>query len=256
VCEEAVCPNIGECWGRGTATFLIMGDTCTRNCAFCAVESGRPGPLNPHEALLVAETVRALELSHVVVTSVTRDDLPDGGASAFVEVIEEIHRQAPRCSVEVLIPDFRGEDEPLGRVVGARPEVLGHNLETVRRLCGHVRPQADYDRSLDVLRRVKEWDTNIITKSGIMVGLGEDWDEIPQVFRDLRRVRCDLLTIGQYLRPSGQQLPVSRYYDPTDFESLRKIALETGFRWVEAGPFVRSSYRAETALRSVVAEDR
>lgn len=250
VCEEAVCPNRGECWGQGTATFLIMGDSCTRKCAFCAVKSGRPEPLNPHEAMLVAETVRALGLTHAVITSVTRDDLPDGGAFAFEAVIREIHLQTPRCGVEVLIPDFKGEGEPLDRVIAARPEVLGHNLETVRRLYGEVRPQADYKRSLELLRRAKERNPNVLTKSGIMLGLGEEWDEILHVFQDLRKVRCDLLTIGQYLRPSRQQLPVKRYYDPADFETLRRIARDIGFRWVEAGPFVRSSYHAETALRS------
>lgn len=252
VCEEAVCPNRGECWGQGTATFLILGDRCTRNCAFCAVESGRPEPLNPREAVLVAETVRALGLTHVVITSVTRDDLPDGGASAFEAVIREIHLQTPGCGVEVLIPDFKGADEPLNRVIGARPEVLGHNLETVRRLYGEVRPQAGYERSLELLRRAREREPSLLTKSGIMVGLGEEWDEILDALQDLRRVKCDLLTIGQYLRPSRQQLPVTRYYDPEDFETLRRMALDIGFRWVEAGPLVRSSFHAETAFRNIL----
>jgi lipoyl synthase len=249
VCEEALCPNRGECWGNGTATFLILGDICTRKCGFCAVKTGIPQPLSVDEAPRVADTVKTLGLTHVVVTSVTRDDLPDGGATAFAEVIAEIHSQASACTVEVLIPDFQGDDQALGRVVRARPEVLGHNLETVRRLCPEVRPRADYDRSLEVLRRAKLWNPGTVTKSGIMVGLGEEWEEILQVMEDLRGVGCDLLTVGQYLRPTKTRLPVVRYYEPETFDTIREEARKAGFRWVEAGPFVRSSYRAERALQ-------
>lgn len=249
VCEEALCPNRGECWGNGTATFLILGERCTRNCAFCAVRSGLPEPLDRGEAARVAETVAALGLTHVVITSVTRDDLPDGGASAFAEVIRSVRSIAAACTVEVLIPDFQGDDAALARVLRARPDVLAHNLETVRRLHPRVRPQADYDRSLRLLLGARERDPDLVTKSGIMVGLGEEWEEILQVIQDLRAVGCDLLTVGQYLRPTRAQLPVTRYVAPETFEAVRRAALEAGFRWVEAGPFVRSSYRAETALR-------
>ncbi len=251
VCEEALCPNRGECWGSGTATFLIMGDTCTRNCGFCAVGHGEPGPLNPDEASDIAEAVKALNLTHVVITSVTRDDLRDGGASAFARVMERVHEVAPGCRVEVLVPDFRGEDTALARVLGARPDVLAHNLETVRRLYPRVRPQADYDQSLDLLRKTKEKAPKIITKSGIMVGLGEEWEEILEAMRDLRAVGCDFLTVGQYLRPTKMQLPVTRYIRPESFEAIGRAAREAGFLWVEAGPFVRSSYHAETAFRSL-----
>jgi lipoyl synthase len=249
VCEEALCPNMGECWGNGTATFLILGDVCTRSCGFCAVKTGIPQPLAVDESSRVADTVKALELTHVVVTSVTRDDLPDGGASAFAEVIAELHAQVSACTVEVLIPDFQGDDRALGQVVRARPDVLGHNLETVRRLCPEVRPWADYDRSLDLLRRAKMWNPALVTKSGIMVGLGEEWEEILQVLEDLRGVGCELLTVGQYLRPSRTRLPVVSYYEPETFDAVREEACKAGFRWVEAGPFVRSSYHAERALQ-------
>jgi len=249
VCEEALCPNRGECWGNGTATFLILGERCTRDCAFCAVRSGPPEPPDRNEAARVAETVAALGLTHVVITSVTRDDLPDGGASAFAEVIRSVRSVAAGCTVEVLVPDFQGDDASLAQVLRARPDVLAHNLETVRRLYPRVRPQADYDRSLTLLRGARECDPELLTKSGIMVGLGEEWEEILQVIQDLRTVGCDLLTVGQYLRPTRDQLPVTRYIPPETFEAIRRAALEAGFRWVEAGPFVRSSYRAETALR-------
>ncbi len=251
VCEEALCPNRGECWGSGTATFLIMGETCTRNCAFCAVRGGEPEPLKPDEASRLAETVKALNLSHVVITSVTRDDLPDGGASAFAQVIERVHSEAAGCSVEVLVPDFRGDEEALKQVVQARPEVLAHNLETVRRLYPRVRPRADYDRSLELLRKARAWVPDIITKSGIMVGLGEEWEEMLEAIHDLRAVGCDIFTVGQYLRPTRAQLPVVRYVEPEIFESVAHAAREAGFGWVEAGPFVRSSYHAEAAFRNL-----
>ncbi len=251
VCEEALCPNRGECWGSGTATFLIMGETCTRNCAFCAVRGGEPEPLKPDEASRLAETVKALNLSHVVITSVTRDDLPDGGASAFAQVIERVHSEAAGCSVEVLVPDFRGDEEALKQVVQARPEVLAHNLETVRRLYPRVRPRADYDRSLELLRKARAWVPDIITKSGIMVGLGEEWEEMLEAIHDLRAVGCDIFTVGQYLRPTRAQLPVVRYVEPEIFESVAQVAREAGFGWVEAGPFVRSSYHAEAAFRNL-----
>jgi lipoic acid synthetase len=228
-----------------------MGDTCTRNCRFCAVRSGEPEPLNPDEASHIAETVKALNLTHVVITSVTRDDLRDGGASAFARVIGRMHEFAPGCRVEVLVPDFRGDDEALGRVIGARPDVLAHNLETVRRLYPRVRPQADYDRSLDLLHKTRVKAPEIITKSGIMVGLGEEWEEILEAMSDLRAVGCDFLTVGQYLRPSKMQISVTRYIQPEVFEAIGRAAREAGFRWVEAGPFVRSSYHAETAFRSL-----
>lgn len=251
VCEEALCPNRGECWGKGTATFLILGEQCTRNCAFCAVRRGPPEPPDRGEAARVAETVAALGLTHVVITSVTRDDLQDGGASAFAEVVRSVRSRAPGCTVEVLVPDFQGDERALARVVEAHPDVLAHNVETVPRLYARVRPQASYQRSLMLLRRARERDTDLVTKSGFMVGLGEEWDEILQVIHDLRQVGCELLAVGQYLRPTRAQLPVTRYVAPETFEAIRRAALEAGFGWVEAGPFVRSSYRAETALRGL-----
>jgi lipoic acid synthetase len=251
VCEEALCPNRGECWGSGTATFLIMGEKCTRNCAFCAVQSGEPEPLDPDEASRAAETVKALNLTHVVITSVTRDDLPDGGATAFAQVIEKVRREVPGCTVEVLVPDFRGDEDALRQVLKGGPEVLAHNLETVKSLYARVRPKAVYERSLSLLKRAKYWAPEVVTKSGIMVGLGESWGEILDVIRDLRFAGCDILTVGQYLRPTRAQLPVARYIEPEVFEAIAHAAREAGFRWVEAGPFVRSSYHAETAFRNL-----
>jgi lipoic acid synthetase len=244
VCEEAQCPNLGECWGSGTATFLILGDVCTRDCRFCNVKSGRPEPPDPDEPARVAEAVAAMELRHAVITSVTRDDLADGGASLFADVIRAIHDQAPGCSVEVLIPDFRGDPEALETVMAARPEILNHNVETVPRLYPTVRPQADFDRSLEVLRRARQLAPAGVTKSGIMVGLGENREEIQSVLESLRAVGCDVLTVGQYLSPSRRHLPVQRYYTPEEFLEIRDAALALGFRCVESAPLVRSSYHA------------
>lgn len=248
VCEEAGCPNIGECWGRGTATFLLMGDICTRSCGFCKIKTGRPAPLDPDEPRRVAETVRTMGLRHAVLTSVNRDDQPDGGAWVFAETIRWIRKLVPGCTIEVLIPDFRGDWEALRTVMEARPEILNHNVETVPRLYRTVRPQAKYPRSLELLRRAKEMAPDGLTKSGIMVGLGEEWDELLQVMDDLRANGVDILTIGQYLQPSRFHLPIARYYTPAEFEELRQEAIARGFRWVESGPLVRSSYHAEQAV--------
>lgn len=244
VCEEARCPNRGECWEQGTATLMLLGDICTRACGFCAVATGRPRGLDTEEPERVARAVRELGLQHAVLTSVTRDDLPDGGSRVYSESIRRIRELCPRCTVEVLVPDFLGNWEALVTVMAARPEVLNHNVETVPRLYGRVRPKAVYERSLGLLGRAKELDPEALTKSGLMVGLGETPDELRDVFRDLRRVGVDLLTIGQYLRPSSWHLPVVRYYSPDEFAALREEALTLGFRHVEAGPLVRSSYHA------------
>ncbi|NOZ29577.1 MAG: lipoyl synthase [Chloroflexi bacterium] len=247
VCEEAGCPNIGECWGRGTATFLLMGDTCTRSCGFCKIKTGRPAPLDPDEPRRVAETIQTMGLRHAVLTSVNRDELPDGGAWVFAETIRWIRRLVPGCTIEVLIPDFRGNWDALKTVMDARPEILNHNVETVPRLYRTVRPQAKYPRSLELLRRAKEMVPDGLTKSGIMVGLGEEWEELLQVMDDLRAQDVDILTVGQYLQPSRFHLPIARYYTPAEFEELRQEAIARGFRWVESGPLVRSSYHAEQA---------
>lgn len=252
VCEEAMCPNLAECWARGHATFLILGETCTRNCRFCGVASGRPGPPDPDEACRVAEAAVQMDLQHVIVTSVTRDDLPDGGAGMFASVIEEIRRQNPACTIEVLIPDFEGKKSALSLVVKAGPHILGHNLETVPRLYPLVRPQAGYQRSLTVIRNAKEAENNLLTKSGFMVGLGESEDDLHQVMADLRETGCDILTIGQYLRPTPEHLPVVRYYTPGEFLTLKKAGLDMGFRWVESGPLVRSSYGAEAQAKALL----
>ena len=245
VCEEAMCPNLGECWGRGTATFLLMGDTCTRSCGFCKIKTGRPAPLDPDEPRRVGESVRAMDLSHAVLTSVNRDELPDGGAWVFAESLHWIHQLVPGCTVEVLIPDFKGDEAALRTVMDAQPEILNHNTETVPRLYRTVRPQAKYERSLLVLKRAKEMDPEALTKTGIMVGLGERWDEILAVMDDLRAHDVDIMTIGQYLQPSRFHLPIERYYTPDEFELLKEEGLERGFRWVESGPLVRSSYHAD-----------
>ena len=248
VCEEARCPNIGECWDQGTATVMILGDTCTRACGFCAVKTGRPVGLDTDEPRRVAESLASLDLDHVVVTSVARDDLADGGASIFAETIRELRRLAPGTGVEVLIPDFDGREEPLLAVMEAAPDILDHNIETVERLQRPVRKRARYDRSLEVIRRAKEMAQRlgnpVHTKSSIMVGLGETREELLQTFRDLRAVDCDVLTIGQYLRPTGEHLPLERYYTPDEFAEMRAEALALGFRHVESGPLVRSSYHA------------
>jgi lipoic acid synthetase len=244
VCEEAACPNIGECFGAGTATFLILGDVCTRACRFCAITSGRPGSVDAEEPRHVAETVATLGLRHAVVTSVTRDDVPDGGASVFAATIREIRRLSPGTAVEVLIPDLRGDWQALSLIIEAAPDILNHNLETVSRLYRTVRPQAIYARSLDLLQQTKAQRPDMLTKSGLMLGLGEEPSEVGQAMSDLREAGCDILTLGQYLQPSRKHLPVARFYAPEEFEELAKEGHALGFRHVEAGPLVRSSYRA------------
>lgn len=245
VCEEAMCPNIGECWNRGTATFLLMGDTCTRSCGFCHIKTGRPQALDEDEPRRVAESVVAMNLSHCVLTSVNRDELPNGGAHIFANTIREIRWRLPHCTVEVLIPDFKGNLVALKEVMDARPEILNHNTETVPRLYRTVRPQANYQQSLKVLSNAKLLDPGAITKSGIMVGLGETKEEVLAVMRDLREHQLDILTIGQYLRPSPLHLPVYRYVHPSEFQEFHDMGMKMGFRWVESGPLVRSSYHAE-----------
>jgi lipoyl synthase len=242
VCESASCPNIGECWNQKTATFMILGDVCTRSCGFCDVKTGRPLGLDREEPIRVAEAVRALGLKHAVITSVNRDELPDGGAAIWAETIRQVRALNPGCTVEALIPDFEGLEESLLTVLKAKPDILAHNTETVPRLYRTVRPQAKYPRSLALLQRAKQ--QGFVTKSGLMVGLGEEWEELRQVIQDLCAVHCDILTIGQYLQPSRQHLPVLRIYTPEEFQQLRQEGLSFGFRHVEAGPLVRSSYHA------------
>jgi lipoic acid synthetase len=244
VCESAHCPNIGECWHHKTATFMMLGNLCTRRCGFCAVPKGRPEPIDFDEPRRVAEAVAALGLEYAVITSVNRDDDLLGGARAFALVIEEISLQAPGCRVEVLIPDFQGTREAIQIVVEARPEVLNHNTETVPRLYRAVRSGARYERTLELLRYAKELRPAGVTKSGVMVGLGEETSELLEVFRDLAAIHCDILTIGQYLRPSHDHLPMARLYTPREFAELKTEALKMGFRHVESGPLVRSSYHA------------
>ena len=250
VCEEARCPNLGECWGAGTATFLLMGDTCTRSCGFCDIQTGRPSPLDWLEPERVARAVQAMDLRHAVITSVNRDDDNLGGARIFASTIAEIRRTAPRCRVEVLIPDFQGDDESLRVVLGACPDVLNHNTETVPRLYRAVRSGARYERSLRLLENVKKFAPGMASKSGVMVGLGETMDELLEVFRHLAARRVDILTVGQYLRPSKDHLPIARYYTPEEFRLLKQEALGMGFRHVESGPLVRSSYHAHEQAES------
>jgi len=244
VCEEARCPNLGECFSSGTATLLILGRICTRDCGFCGVEHGAPDPLNEQEPEEVAQAVQKMGLHYVVVTSVTRDDLPDGGASFFAKTIQAIRRVDPTIKIEVLVPDFKGNHSSLEIVLRGGPDVLNHNVETVARLYPEVRPQANYRRSLDLLRKSKEIDPQTLTKSGFMVGLGETQEEVLELLRDLRETECDFLTIGQYLQPSLNQLPVVRYIPPEEFEEYKRIGEEVGFRAVASGPFVRSSFHA------------
>jgi lipoic acid synthetase len=251
VCEEARCPNIAECWQHRTATFLILGDTCTRNCRFCNVKTGRPGPLDPHEPQRVAQAVQAMGLKHAVITSVDRDDLDDGGASVFAAVICAIRQGQPSCSVEVLIPDFRGRVAPLQVVMDERPDILNHNVETVPSLFRAIQPQCRYEWSLDVLRNAKALWAQAVTKSGLMVGLGETVEEVLAVMRDLRQVGVDILTVGQYLQPTRHHAPIARYYAPEEFETLREQGQDMGFRWVESGPLVRSSYHAGEQVESL-----
>jgi lipoic acid synthetase len=242
VCESASCPNIGECWNQKTATFMILGDICTRSCGFCDVKTGRPLGLDREEPVRVAEAVRLLGLKHAVITSVNRDELADGGAEVWAATIRHVKAHNPTCTVEALIPDFEGSEAALGTVLEAKPDILAHNTETVPRLYRTVRPQAKYPQSLEVLKRAKK--RAFVTKTGVMVGLGEEWEELRQVMRDLCEVQCDILTIGQYLQPSRQHLPVRRIYTPEEFQQLRQEALTLGFRHVESGPLVRSSYHA------------
>jgi lipoyl synthase len=244
VCEEAHCPNVGDCWNRGTATFMILGDVCTRACGFCAVKTGLPErPPDRDEPLRVAAAVTRMGLRHAVITSVNRDDQKDGGAAVFAAVIREIRARLPTCAVEVLVPDFKGDAQALDIVLAARPDILNHNTETVPRLYRRVRPGARFERSLELLRRSKG--AGVLTKSGIMLGLGEEWAETVETIRAIRLAGTDVLTIGQYLRPSPEHLPLERYYTPAEFDALRSIALGLGYRHVESGPLVRSSYHAD-----------
>lgn len=250
VCEAALCPNIGECWRMGHATFMILGDGCTRNCRFCAV-GNQPRPLDAREPRRVVEAVSAMGLRHAVITAVTRDDLADGGAAVFADTISAIRKNCPGTSVEVLIPDFQGSQSALDRVRTARPDILGHNVETVPALYSTARPQADYQQSLSLLARAKRGAGQMIVKSGIMVGLGETYEQLVETIKQIRDTGTDILTIGQYLRPGREHLPVIRYYPPEAFETLKSEAEKMGFSWVEAGPLVRSSYRAERQARAL-----
>src|SRR5215510_5060473 len=248
VCEEAQCPNIGECWHHGTATFMILGEVCTRACAYCAVSHGRPAPADPDEAARVGRAIETLGLTYVVITSVDRDDLTDGGAAVFAETVRQTRQRLHDCRIEVLIPDFKGSESALRTVLDARPDVLNHNTETVPRLYRMARSGGRYSRTLALLDRSRRHAPDIPTKTGVMVGLGEEWDELVATFRDLRDVGCGVLTIGQYLRPSPAHAPMVRYYTPAEFAELKRIALDLGFVHVESGPLVRSSYHAhETA---------
>ena len=256
VCEEANCPNIGECWERGTATFMILGDVCTRRCGFCNVKSGVPDLVDRAEPLRVAHAARQMGLRHCVVTSVDRDDLPDGGAGVFAETIRAIRARAPECAVEVLTPDFRGQEMPLARVIDARPDVFNHNVETVPRLYPKARRGSDFLRSCRVLRNAKRMDDEVITKSGLMVGLGETMDEMLEAFSVLREHEVQVLTVGQYLRPSEQHLPLVRYWTPDEFAELEREAYSLGFESVASGPLVRSSYHADEQVPIRRAEAR
>jgi lipoic acid synthetase len=250
VCESAQCPNIGECWEHKTATFMMLGNLCTRRCGFCAVPKGRPEAIDFDEPRRVAEAIAILGLKHAVVTSVNRDDDVVGGARAFAMLIDEVRKQAPGCQIEVLVPDFQGREEAIRLVVDARPEVLNHNTETVPRLYRAVRSGSRYERSLQLLETAKRLDPAIITKSGVMAGLGEEMDELLAVFRDLANVGVDILTVGQYLRPSKDHLPMARYYTPDEFAEMKQEAMKMGFRHVESGPLVRSSYHAHEQAAS------
>jgi len=244
VCEEANCPNIGECWHHGTATFMILGDTCTRSCGYCNVTHGKPNAPDDQEPAKIARAIDAMQLDYVVITSVDRDDLPDCGAGHFARTIRETRARVPGCRIEVLIPDFKGEEGPLHTVLDARPDVLNHNIETVPRLYRTTRPGGRYERALQLLERSRAYSADIPTKSGLMVGLGEEWDEVVSTLRDLQSAGCQIVTIGQYLRPSLANVPMSRYYTPSEFAELERIGLELGIGHVESGPLVRSSYHA------------
>ncbi len=248
ICEEARCPNRWECWNARTATFLILGDICTRRCHYCSVETGRPLAVDHEEPRRVAEAVQALKLRHAVITSVNRDELPDGGAAIFAETIRQTRRLTPGCTIEVLIPDFEGNWEALDRVCDEKPEILNHNIETVRRLFPSIRPQGKYQRSLELLGKAKQ--KGMTTKSGLILGMGETMDEAREVMRALRGVACDVFTIGQYLQPTRDHLPVARFYDPAEFAALKEEGLAMGFTHVESGPLVRSSYHADQQIPS------
>ncbi|HDP99432.1 MAG TPA: lipoyl synthase [bacterium] len=250
VCQSAHCPNIGECWGQRTATFMILGNICTRNCSFCNIPVGKPAAVDADEPERVAEAVKTLELRYAVITSVTRDDLPDGGASIFAETIKQIRNKVPDCRVEVLIPDFGGSLEALMKVIRMSPDVLNHNIETVPRLYSVVRPSANYQRSINVLDQAKKF--GLLSKSGLMLGLGETEHELTCVLQDLRKADCDFLTLGQYLQPSAAHFAINRYVPPEEFESIKHKAIKMGFRAVEAGPLVRSSYHAAASFEKNV----
>jgi lipoic acid synthetase len=251
VCEEARCPNIGECWGSGTATFLIMGEICTRSCGFCDIATGRPSPIDWLEPERVARAVQRMNLRHAVITSVNRDERPDGGAPIFAMVINRIRELQPGCSIEVLIPDFKSSHKALKIVMDARPEILNHNVETVPRLFKNVQPQDNYAWAQATLSNAKQLDPEVLTKSGIMLGLGETMDEVKETMQDLRSWGVDIITIGQYLQPSKKHLPIERYYTLEEFEALKIFGEEIGFKWVESGPLVRSSYHAEKQVRAL-----
>lgn len=252
VCEEAICPNMGECWGAGTATFLILGDICTRSCGFCDIKRGKPSPVDINEPERVAQAVKLMELKHAVITSVDRDDLPDGGARIFSTLIDLIHATSPGCSVEVLIPDFKGDQSALQLVMDAHPEILNHNVETVPSLFRRVQPQDKLEWSKAILQGARRMDATVLTKSGIMVGLGETMDEIWELMRLLREWDVDILTIGQYLQPSRRHLPIERYYTLEEFAELKTKGLKMGFKWVESAPLVRSSYHAVDQVQQLI----
>jgi lipoic acid synthetase len=251
VCEEAHCPNIGECWQSGTATFMILGDVCTRSCRYCAVATGMPETLDEDEPRRLAEAIAELGLKHVVITSVNRDDLPDGGAHIFAAVIREVRARVPDCSIEVLVPDFKGDPDAVATVVGARPDIFNHNLETVEPLYRFIRPGGRYRRALDVLAGAKRLEPEMLTKSGIILGMGEKQDDLLRAMRDLRAAGVDILTLGQYLRPSPKHLPIDRYVTPAEFAQLKQIGESIGFKHVEAGPLVRSSYHAREQVEGI-----
>ena len=248
ICEEAKCPNIAECFGRGTAAFLVLGDICTRDCRYCNVRHGEPHRLNPYEPKEIAESVKKLSLKYVVITSVTRDDLEDGGASVFFEVVKEIKKLNHNCKIEVLIPDFKGSKEALRKVIVSDPNVVNHNIEVVENLFSSIRPQGDYRLSLSLLKNIKKINNNIKTKSGFMVGLGENKEQIVKTMTDLSDSSVDFLTIGQYLQPTTKHAGIKKYYMPEEFDEFKKIAMKIGFKYVESGPLVRSSYHADEAI--------
>jgi len=251
VCEEAMCPNMGECWGSGTATFLMLGDVCTRSCVFCDIKHGNPITIDWDEPARVAEAVRSMNLKHTVITSVNRDNRRDGGAPIFAMVINKIREIHPGCSIEVLIPDFKGSVEALKIVMDARPEILNHNVETVPSLFKSIQPQDNYEWAMMTLSNAKRLDPDVLTKSGLMVGIGETFEEVKEVMRDLRKWGVDILTIGQYLQPSKQHFPISHYYTMEEFAELKAFGLEIGFKWVESNPLVRSSYHASEQVRAL-----